>query len=968
MPVLRGRRARRVGARPVVQLVAVASLVAGLIAVSSPAQAAPEKVLQNVSVELGADGSIDEILSTAVHRAGDESRTEKQDFAPVETSAQLPVRIQTSYRLGDRSGTDLSEIEGESGRVVIDVTVQNTTVSPQELTYDAGGVQKTAYALVGTPLTVVASADLGAGNLGTVVTRDELNPAQVTNGVVGEDDSEDSQVQWAAMLAPPRLGSSATFRLVQETDDFQVPGFAFSVQPGLVTDTSVRRLLEAAFSEESGSTVSMESRTIELIGEVNAVLAEAGGVLAEIERELGSAANELGAQTILDLQASSQHVTSSMQQLSSDLASLSDEMTAQLDGANDTALAALRTSVDEVKGLLGDPEGDGPTVATTEGCEAVAPEKKKSATVYEQLVAVSGQLESLAAATDACRTSIEADLLRTVGSVDLGAEACEDSTSAICVLRDSQAELAGHASSLQAFGSDFAARFDETLLGGVQTELDAIVGDLADLSQAARGVRGGGGSGKTEVTDALEDIKAQLEDLRARLTLDGTVDTVLEQQLAAIDGQLDSIGAEADAIVAESVAGQDVLDPSKAAAAAARLDSLQAEVCALKVDASDEVARDELAWLLNGELCSPSSTTPTDGLGIPMASDVENLKGDLAAGDDHFADVEAIAADGAPLRRALTGATAELATLRSTVGQLDDQVGALLTDVVEPALLGSEETSLRNKVEELVAGVEGLTAGLDELPSGCPVPEPLETAEDLDTSLEGLVRAFELVTCNQAGLTDAEIAEIFGAADATIDDSLTDLSGTEQRLDDARVRANDSVGDLVDELGAQLDESGDRVLADGKEVVTTQRRRLDAEVREFDGRLDKTVAGAIQAIEQDVSASNRNLEASEQRLLADLRKVLIDLGDRENNGTGLLGSLVTGATRTGLSNQQITAANETAVSFRRVRAQDLEDVFLQQAQLARALELQEAFPVFGLDLPDGSTHVTVFTFHLDGER
>ena len=48
----------------------------------------------------------------------------------------------------------------------------------------------------------------------------------------------------------------------------------------------------------------------------------------------------------------------------------------------------------------------------------------------------------------------------------------------------------------------------------------------------------------------------------------------------------------------------------------------------------------------------------------------------------------------------------------------------------------------------------------------------------------------------------------------------------------------------------------------------------------------------MRAINADVSASNRNIQASEARLLGDLRKVLLDLGERRNNGSGLLGSLV----------------------------------------------------------------------------
>ena len=136
----------------------VTALVIGCVGSGPAAQASPEKVLQAVDVTLGTDGTVAGITSTAIRKGEDSTRSDRDVVDPSAEADRLPVRIQTAYRLGDRAGTDLSEIAGESGRVVIDVTVQNTTVRPQHLTYDSAGVRKRAYALVGTPLTVVASA------------------------------------------------------------------------------------------------------------------------------------------------------------------------------------------------------------------------------------------------------------------------------------------------------------------------------------------------------------------------------------------------------------------------------------------------------------------------------------------------------------------------------------------------------------------------------------------------------------------------------------------------------------------------------------------------------------------------------------------------------------------------------------------------------------------------------------------
>ncbi|QGN31476.1 hypothetical protein [Microlunatus sp. Gsoil 973] len=47
------------------------------------------------------------------------------------------------YRTDEKSGTDLRDLVGYSGRVEIDVTVQNLTVKPQNITYDVAGTSRT---------------------------------------------------------------------------------------------------------------------------------------------------------------------------------------------------------------------------------------------------------------------------------------------------------------------------------------------------------------------------------------------------------------------------------------------------------------------------------------------------------------------------------------------------------------------------------------------------------------------------------------------------------------------------------------------------------------------------------------------------------------------------------------------------------------------------------------------------------
>ena len=159
---VRGARAAtgRWGARGGVALLALSLLGTATITSSASATAGrapqslaaadddPQRVLQSVSVGVGPDGSITGIDSTSISKTdSSDLTTADESFDPASVAGDLPVRILTSYRLGDRSGTDLSEIVGESGRVEIEVVVQNTTVRPQKLTYDVDSTERSQFAL-----------------------------------------------------------------------------------------------------------------------------------------------------------------------------------------------------------------------------------------------------------------------------------------------------------------------------------------------------------------------------------------------------------------------------------------------------------------------------------------------------------------------------------------------------------------------------------------------------------------------------------------------------------------------------------------------------------------------------------------------------------------------------------------------------------------------------------------------------
>ena len=385
------------------------------------------------------------------------------------------MRLLTSYRTAERSGTDLRDLKGYDGRVEVDVTVQNTTVRPEQLSYDANGASREASALVGVPLTVVASTNLGKDAVDRVVTKSDTGA--VTNGVLAQDKDGNAVVQWASILAPPQLAPTTTFTLVMNARDFALPSFDLSVQPGLAADSSMKSLLDSAFGSSGSNELRLQSQTIELIGRVTGVLAQAGTQLVDVRRQLGFSAGTLGDRTIADLASGTQQVSSSTRALAGSLSALGENLGTALQSSRSQTLGALKQGVDRVSALLGDTSADVPSVKLAgAACSRTVAALKPAGTVYGQLAQVTGLLRGLAQAPHDCSDAIGKALQRSVGQVDANGHAvCPlGDSSAICRIESARAGLEAVATGL---GTDLADA-QATINGLGVDQANARLGDL----------------------------------------------------------------------------------------------------------------------------------------------------------------------------------------------------------------------------------------------------------------------------------------------------------------------------------------------------------------------------------------------------------------------------------------------------------------------------------------------------------
>ncbi|KQX75027.1 hypothetical protein [Aeromicrobium sp. Root472D3] len=911
------------------RVAAVGAVTVGLVAygLQSAAQAAPEKVLQSVDVTLGTDGTVDAISSTAIRDSGqDEPSDDDTTHDPSKVAGELPIRVLTSYRLGKKTGTDLDDLKGATGRVHIEVTVQNTTVRPTLLSYDSEAQSKTSPALVGTPLTVVASADLGDTPLSQVVARDADDDSAGTNGVVSRASGGSSQVQWATMLAPPRLATSATFTLVQDVDDFEPPTFDISVQPGLVTDTSVSRLIDSVFTDDNG-TQKLTSRTIALLGSVGTVLTDATTVLAKVEQQLDGSAQDLGSKTISDLKSSSSYVTSALTGLSGDLDSLETSMDSQLNTSRDKAVQQLATSFKQVKDkVLGDPDNLPPAIPPPNAAGCVVPvlTEKDSSTVLGQLRVIESQLTQLSTATAGCKDQIAVGLKESIGALD---DTCEEST-AIGSLDCATTALSVTTTSLTAVEADIKKTFDGQLLTDARTKIDDLLtgvrtpdpdtserqGGLAVIRARAQALNSGAvGATLDELKQGLGDVKDQLDDVSTDL---GEINQSATDQITLLEG---SGGALTQA------------------------DDLAELIC---TQVTDPAARDQAIDLLQGSTCDTApATDETDSLRGKIAST-------LAAWKLVQADSSSTPDPGSPTP-----------PVGGVVADLLDQVDDLIAQLNE--ILTGNSGDYTARVQALTTDIERLYSYQIEVPvpptEENPNPAPIKkTVEGPAITLEAAFDSFE---ANQRDV-EGKLATAFKDAQTDLADGTGKIEGSKSVVDAARAEAEAGSSGLFSEFSKSLAGVGSSIVADGAESVRRQRDQLDAEASSFAKGLDGTVAKAIRTIGAQVGSANRDLSSSEKDLVADLKAILVNIGTPEKNGSGLLGAIYTGARRTGASNGDLADAAGLADAFSRVRGASLDDLYLQQAQVTASLEKEAAFPLFDLKAPAGSTTRTVFSFHI----
>lgn len=953
----------------------------------------PTNVLQAVNVHLDSDSTVASVSSSNIfsNEATGKSASKDQDYTTRDVVNDLPVRLTTQYRTGDKSGTDLKDLDGYTGDLTINLTVENLTVAPQEVSYDAGGQKHTTTALVGVPLTVAGSTVLD-GITPNQVTGDATSPQaqnDATNGVVSTNTEGKTVIQWSSLLAPPVSGASTTMRLNLKAKDFHAPAFDVAVQPGFSNNLTSEGVLNTAFNNNATSQTALLQRTIDVASQMDQILASAGTQVSEIRSNLNENADTLGKTAAEDLGSSTKKTTETMKDVSGKVDALKKDLVAA-SGTNKTQLTdQLQTTVQAIDTMLGDTSAGIPSMSFSgTQCSAQVNKPSGSGTVYSNLVQLSGFLNGYAAASNDCQKQLAGSLKSLIGPQKPSTANCTDS-SLTCSLYGSSTAVATSLIGLARAGDKALDSLQPAGLKGAQESLAGLDAKINELQKSVDAL-------STDQTNS--DLQKKLQDLKDSIAttdqgatdLKGNVkdlvssinelhDTAVKakQQLT---GPLEGMESQNHDLAEELCRLDDGGNPQDGKLSSEEVQKLRSYLTDTDCDQSPSATPSEGAEPSSSATASEgASETPATPAPSPSASaepssgsgsrttsaQPASLNGKQTLRVQTVADTHKSQSLGYPAPMDLR--------LQEQATEWDKVIAQTDTDNQDPSSVGARlktlQTNLTTLTDEL-AKAETDRASLDKAATGGEqLAGTIKALQDSVTELKSGSRALNQ-SLKDVGQEQDEMTKAMKKAFA---DSSTQTAEEVTKMIDQQVRTisdqgNKNADAVVDAFGrsvAGMTETSQDVVAAANQTVKEQHRDLSHQNASLRTSIDAQTKDSLTQLDQRTSAATRDLAGSATMLNADMNKVLLDLGTQSGSGTGLLGAMGTSAAKADAADYQLAQAQQNAQGYANIRSQDIDGVQLKQAQFQASLKKLATLPGFHLDENNGASVKVLYTFHLE---
>ncbi|WP_181578346.1 hypothetical protein [Arthrobacter sp. AQ5-05] len=975
----------------------------------------PSRVLQSVNVALASNGSISAVNGTAISvddTTGDSSSADTV-YVPGEVASDLPVRVSAQYRTAEKTGTNLEELAGYTGRIEIGLTVENLTVAPRDVTFDVAGQSRTEPALVGAPMTIAASTALKGVSPGNIVGESGSGSAG-TNGIISASPEGEAVIQWATLLAPPATGASTTLRLVADVTDFAVPGIDVAVQPGMSTDLSVDGVLASAFDTSPTSELALQRRTIDLIAEVNDVLSRAGSTITDVRSNLESTSKTLGVSTAAHLKESSDSLAGTLSGLKEQLGSLKTDLDSTVTGAETTTLAQLSQTVNTVDDMLGDTSVAVPRpVINGQGCSAVVAPAGEAATVYSSLVLMSAQLDGYAQSTAGCRDEVATALQKTVGPAQPNTENCTE-TSLTCAFHASSITVTGALLKLVGQGDELVATLKPEVITGARAQHRNLSDSIEALSTQVQALDEASSTGeankaqaakdsiaalRASVKDAYAPLDAVNDEAKALVKAEQTrIDDIHKEALAAVKLVKDGDSELKNPWIYEPIEHDNSLDSvfDRNTQMADRNDELATELCGLIRTEDEEEATLDPKGLLSGSsndnkldrkhveaLRAYLTDVPCPGgeAGKLKFSKQEPMDQQLSdqeqALTDHVKDLTVQAGERAD--QASDQATAWKSWVGEQAGIWDERAKEQRVAWEEVASATTDPVSdedLQKAIKAAKAGLDAIGKSVDSLETNVNGGGSLKgSIADLHTRIEEAKVSRDLMggalqsLQTQQDTLEGSLKKAFADTQNAMTDEVTALIDSQIRVVSAQGAAgSDAVVKAFDRSVAGLSATAADVEANAKTTVDKQHAELAKQDASLTAAVSKQTAASLEGIARSTGASTRDVEGASKLLASGLSKVMLDLGDRKVNGSGLLGSMATSAAKADTADYQLALATKNAQGYANVRAEDVAGILLRQAQFKASLEAVSALPTFHLEVPAGAATQTLYSFRLGSAK
>lgn len=981
-------------------------------------------ILQNVDIALTDAAEVSNIDSTVIsfNASTGQSSTENQTYTLRDVVNQLPVRITTRYTTDETAGNDLGDLEGYTGDVSINITVENLTVQPETLTYDVAGTQKSKSTLVGAPLSVAASTTLTGVKPHKVLSEATLGGGS-TNGIISTNQNGDAVVQWGKILAGPGNSSTATFTVNLKAEDLDVPEFAVAVHPGLTNDLTAAGAVNSSFSDSQNSTMELMQQTVDIVTEANQALADAGATISKIRTSLNSSADSLKSSTIQELQQSSDKLTGQLRDLQEKLANLRTNLDESAQGSQDELINQMQQTLESLENFLGRQGEEIPApIFDAQTCHISIAQPENGSTVYSNMVQLSSALGAYSEANIDCRDQVLGVLNTMLGPENPTAETCQGqaAASASCSIYSSKVVLDANlvryaqetSEELKGLMPDalIQVRTDyetaNTALQDLKARIDALPSDTPepteDPTSPTETAEADPSPSNSNSSPSKEELTQKLEEINTQIQSSDTNLVVLEDILREIHN---TSTAALEELSKNTEKTGSMLDQNQ---------QLADQLCMLANQNSSQDNKlsleqaNELRSYLTDTPCEASATVVPEPTENPQTSPTNETTSDpnetssLAPSDTVISPatetpnslLEAPEGYSAPMKtrlenqvelwnkvRAVTDTSSEesktaqiIHDIRSSHQQVKDQVATLLANLNQtpspddnPSATASPESPAESEAPDPVPSETP-----DPVPSETPAVTEVQAVKDampeLTANFNSLNTSLDELATQQAALNVA-LQEIFDQLPSQNADEITELLNAQARnIGSQRNESNQAITELFNQQVTNLTGTANALNTSADALIQEQGDRLtDAAQRQAE-QADARTQSALERIQESHEAATQDVAAASTILTSELENIMLDIGDTTLTGSGLLGSFENNASTAGNADYQLSLATQNAEKYAIIREEDMGAIRLKQAQYTASLRKLSGLPNLNISAPSGATVKTIYTFTIGSEE